>query len=121
MTSSAGLGGAELRIICGPTAAGKSAIALALAERRESLARLRGEPRCALTIVAEGISITAHGRATVAPLEEALAAVRITVDAIQDHADPRFAIDEGVRWRWTDTQAGERDAAVRAALRALAP
>ncbi len=33
MSSSAGLDGAELRIICGPTAAGKSAIALALAER----------------------------------------------------------------------------------------
>jgi flavin reductase (DIM6/NTAB) family NADH-FMN oxidoreductase RutF len=100
---------------------GPRTIALALAERRESLARLRDEPRCAVTIVAEGIAITAHGRATVEPLEEALAAVRITVEQIQDHADPRFAIDEGVRWRWTDTDAADRDAAVRAALRALAP
>jgi tRNA dimethylallyltransferase len=33
MSSSAALAGAELRIICGPTAAGKSAAALALAER----------------------------------------------------------------------------------------
>ena len=33
MSSSVALDGAELRIICGPTAAGKSALALALAER----------------------------------------------------------------------------------------
>lgn len=33
MSSSAALAGAELRVICGPTAAGKSAIALTLAER----------------------------------------------------------------------------------------
>src|SRR5687768_8492956 len=33
MSSSAALDGGELRVICGPTAAGKSAVALALAER----------------------------------------------------------------------------------------
>jgi hypothetical protein len=98
---------------------GPRTIALALAERRESLARLRAEPRCALTILADGISITAHGHATVEPLSEGLAAVRIAVEEIQDHADPRFAVEAGVRWRWTDTEAGLRDAAVRAALSRL--
>ena len=34
MSSSGASGGAELRIICGPTAAGKSALAMSLAERR---------------------------------------------------------------------------------------
>jgi hypothetical protein len=98
---------------------GPRTIALALAERRESLARLREEPRCAVTIVAGGVAVTAHGRATVVPLAEGLAAVRIEVDAVQDHDDPRFVIDAGVRWRWTDTDADVRDAAVRAALSRL--
>ncbi len=44
----------------------------------------------------------------------------VEVDDIQDHADPRFAIEAGVRWRWTDPGAAERDAAIREALRALA-
>jgi hypothetical protein len=100
---------------------GPRTIALALAVRRESLARLREEPRCALTLVAPDLAITVHGRATIEPLEENLAAVRIAVDAIQDHADPRFAIDAGVMWRWTDPDAAARDANVRAALRRLAP
>jgi hypothetical protein len=95
---------------------GPRTIALALAERRESLARLRDDGRCAVTIVAAGVAFTAHGRATVAPLAEGLAAVRVAVEAVQDHDDPRFEIDAGVRWRWTDTDAGVRDAAVRAAL-----
>lgn len=98
--------------------AGPRTIALALAARRESLARLRDDPRCALTIVAEGISFTAHGRATIAPLAEfdGLSAARIDVDAIQDHADARFAIEAGVRWRWTDPEADRRDGEIRAAL-----
>jgi tRNA dimethylallyltransferase len=36
MSSSAALDGAELRIICGPTAAGKSMVAMALAERHDA-------------------------------------------------------------------------------------
>jgi hypothetical protein len=98
---------------------GPRTIALALAERRESLARLRDDPRCAVTVVAAGVAFTAHGRATLEPLAAGLAAVRIAVEAVQDHDDPRFVIDEGVRWRWTDAEAGVRDAAVRAALSRL--
>jgi len=101
--------------------AGPDAILLALALRRESLARLREEPRCALTIVAAGnVAVTVHGHATVVeePLAEigTVAAVRIDVDAVQDHGQDRFEIDAGVAWHWTDAGAAEQDEAVRAAL-----
>jgi hypothetical protein len=100
---------------------GPCTVALALALGRESLARLREEPRCALTLLAGDVSVTLHGQATIEPLRENLAAVRIAVELIQDHGDTRFAIDAGVLWRWTDPKAAARDTAVRAALRGLAP
>ena len=61
---------------------GPTTILFALSLRRESLARLRAEPRCALTIVAGGdVAITAHGRATVVqePMEvsDRVAAIRL--------------------------------------------
>jgi hypothetical protein len=105
--------------------AGARTVVLALALRRESLARLRDDPRCALTVIAGGdVAFTAHGRATV--VEEVLAefdgvtAVRIDVDAIQDHGQDTFMIEAGVRWRWTDRDAERRDADIRAALARLA-
>jgi hypothetical protein len=105
--------------------AGPRRVLLALAARRETLARLRREPRCALTIMAAGdVACTVHARAEI--VEESLrgaegvAAVALQVDAIQDHMQPRFAIAAGVAWRWTDEQARESDAAVRAALDELA-
>ena len=104
--------------------AGSRRVLLALAARRESLARLRREPRCALTIVAAGIACTAHARAEIVqeslPGAEAVAAVALEVDAIQDHMQPRFAIAAGVAWDWTDEDARRGDAAVRAALDELA-
>ena len=106
-------------------AAGPDAILLALALRRESLARLRDEPRCALTIVAGGdVAVTVHGHATVVeePLAEigTVAAIRIDVDAVRDHGQDRFEIDAGVAWHWTDARAAAQDEAVRAALLRLA-
>jgi Pyridoxamine 5'-phosphate oxidase len=104
---------------------GPRTVMFALALRRESLARLREDPRCALTVMAGGdIAFTAHGRAAIAeePLVVSLgvAAVRIDVEAIQDHTQERFEIDAGVRWHWTDVEAEERDREVRAALLRLA-
>jgi hypothetical protein len=106
-------------------AAGPDAILLALALRRESLARLREEPRCALTVLAAGdVAVTVHGRATVVeePLAEigTVAAVRIDIDAVQDHGQDRFEIDAGVAWHWTDPGAAAQDEAVRAALARVA-
>jgi len=104
--------------------AGDRRVVLALALRRESLSRLREDPRCALTILAEGdVACSALGRATVLqePMEisDRVAAVAIDVDEIQDHNQPRFEIQAGVRWRWTDEDSERRDAEIRAALAAL--
>jgi hypothetical protein len=46
--------------------------------------------------------------------------VEIEVERVQDHDRPTFAIESGVRWRWTDPDAEGRDAEVREALTALA-
>jgi hypothetical protein len=101
--------------------AGPRTVVLALALRRESLARLRGDPRCALTVMAAGdVAFTALGRAAIVeePMAgvDGVAAIRLDVDAIQDHRQDTFVIDDGVRWHWTDADAERRDADLRAAL-----
>jgi Pyridoxamine 5'-phosphate oxidase len=105
--------------------AGPRTVVLALALRRESLARLRADPRCALTLIAGGdVAVTAHGRATIVeePMaaSDRVAAVRIDVESIQDHGQDSFEIDAGVRWHWTDPEAERLDREIRAALRRLA-
>jgi hypothetical protein len=100
---------------------GPRTVVLALALRRESLARLRQDPRCALTVMAGGnTALTAHGRATIVEepmvVSDRVAAVRIDVEAIQDHGQDRFEIDDGVRWHWTDPEAEQRDREIRSAL-----
>jgi hypothetical protein len=105
--------------------AGPRTVLLALARRRESLARLRGDPRCALTILdGRDVAVTAHAIATIVAepmaVSDGVAAVRLDVEEIQDHGQPRFRIDAGVRWHWTDPEAERRDAEIRAALAALA-
>ena len=99
---------------------------LALARRRESLARLREEPRCALTVMADGdVAFTAHGHATIVEepmtVSDRVAAVRVHVDAIQEHGQDTFDIDEGVRWHWTDAEAERDDAEILAALSRITP
>lgn len=105
--------------------AGDQRVLIALALRRESLARLREDPRCALTIMAEGdVAVTAIGTASIVEepmaISDKVAAIAIDVEELQDHTQPRFVIDAGVRWRWTDEEAESRDAEIRAHLRALA-
>ena len=104
--------------------AGPRRVLLALALRRESLARLREDPRCALTILAPGVAVTAHATATIVEepmaISDRVAAVALDVEALQDHLQPRFAIEEGVRWRWTDPEADARDREIREHLRGLA-
>jgi hypothetical protein len=102
--------------------AGDRAVLFVLARRRESLARLRSDPRCALTVLAAGVAVTALGRATVldAEISERVVAVRLDVERVQDHGQPTFELLEGVRWRWTDAEAERADADFRAALRKLA-
>ena len=104
--------------------AGPAAVVLALALRRESLARLRADPAVALSLFGPDVACTALGRARVVrdpmAVSDRVAAVWIDVDAVQDHRQPTFAIEAGVRWRWTDAEARERDGALRAELGALA-
>jgi hypothetical protein len=103
--------------------AGPRHAVLGLAERRESLERLRRDPRCALMILTgRDIACTAHARAEVLADEvvEGVVAVVLEVESIQDHMQSRFAIEAGVAWRWTDDEARERDDGVRAKLSELA-
>lgn len=102
--------------------AGPRHVLLGLAGGRRSLARLRADPRVALTIVAHDIAVTARGRARVIDeaLVEGVVAVEIEVDDVQDHDRPTFAIESGVRWRWSDAEAERRDREVHAALARLA-
>jgi hypothetical protein len=100
--------------------AGARTVLLALGPGRGSLERLRANPRCALAVIAEGVAVTLRGQATVVGEAAGTIAVRLDVEAVDDHDQPTFAIEAGVRWRWTDAQAERRDAEVRAALAAHA-
>ena len=96
--------------------AGPTTVLLALGPNRGSLARLREDPRCALAVIAAGTAVTLRGRATEVGEAAGTVAIRIDVDAVDDHSQPTFAIHEGVRWDWTDDETRDRDAEVRAAL-----
>ena len=102
--------------------AGPRRVLIALAAHRESLARLRREPRCALTIVTgPDVACTAHARAEILhEVGEGVVAVALHVEAVQDHMQPRFAIEAGVAWRWIDEESRARDRAIRDALSKLA-
>jgi hypothetical protein len=104
--------------------AGDARIALALARDRGSLARLRTQPQVALAVLAAGdVAFTAYGTATVAadplPGVPGVCGVVVAVEQLREHRRPTFRVRGGVDWEWTDPDARERDAAVRAALRAL--
>ena len=103
--------------------AGPRTILLALAEGRESLRRLRSDPAVALAILADGdLALTIHGTARVLeePLTEGVVAVAVEAERVQDHRRSAFTVDAGVRWRWIDPKAQERDARVRAELARIA-
>jgi len=98
--------------------AGPRALVVGLAPRREALARLRADPRCAITILAAGDhAFTAHGRAAGFEDADPVVAVRVDVEALADHNRPTYEITGGVQWRWTDDEAQRADAENRAALR----
>src|SRR3954466_10930177 len=84
------------------TRAGDRAIHFALAHTRDSLARLRENPRCALTILAAGVAVTAYGTAAVVGADDRAPSLRLEVGSVEDHAQPTFSPDEGVRGHWTD-------------------
>jgi hypothetical protein len=100
--------------------AGDRSLLLGLAPSRSTLARLREDGRCAMTIVAAGDhAFTAYGRAARFEEAGAVIAVHVEVDELADHNRPTYTIEDGVRWRWTDPDAERADAEARAALRRL--
>ena len=101
------------------TRSGDATIHLALAHKRDSLARLREDPRCALTILAAGVAITAYARASVVDKDDRVVYVRLDVESVEDHDQPTFELTGGVSWHWTDNGAEAGDADVRAHLRKL--
>ena len=100
--------------------AGDRELVVGLAPRRESLANLRSDPRCAIACLAPGVAFTAYGRAVAIDDDGPVAGVRIEVDEIADHDHRTFEITGGVEWRWTEDEARRRDAGARDALRKLA-
>ena len=93
---------------------GPATVHFALGLRRESLARLREDPRCALTVLADGVAVTALGTASVVEQNDRVAFLRLDVEEVQDHDQPTFELEDGVRWRWTDDGRGGGRRGVRA-------
>jgi flavin reductase (DIM6/NTAB) family NADH-FMN oxidoreductase RutF len=103
--------------------AGPDRLLLALARTRGSVARLREDPRCAVSLNGPGMSRCLEGTARVAadplPGADFMVAFELTAHRIRDARGPATEVDEGIRWRWTTAEAAERHAAVMAALRVL--
>lgn len=94
-------------------------VLLGLARSRESLRRLRADPRVALSITAGGdVAVTAYGVARVREehLVDGVAAVELEVERVQDHNRPTLVIESGIVWHWVDADAENRDGDVRTAL-----
>jgi hypothetical protein len=102
--------------------AGPDRILLGLARRRESLTRLRSDPRVTVAVCAPDVALSADGTAMVVDehLTDAVVAVEVQVHTVHDHRRATFALHAGVAWEWTDEDAERADGEVRAALRRLA-
>jgi Pyridoxamine 5'-phosphate oxidase len=102
---------------------GPERLLFALAATRGSTARLRADPRAALSLNGPGLSLCVEGVARIAadplPGAEFMVAFRLEAERIRDARGPATEVDEGIRWRWTAADAAARHAAVMAALRAL--
>ena len=104
--------------------AGDARILFALGRRRETLARLRQDPRAAFCLLGEGVAFTAEG--TVSVLAEQLeaipvAALELSVERVQDHlADGRTEMLDGARWRFRAERDATADRLVVEGLTALA-
>ena len=98
-------------------------VLFALGRERETLGRLRRDPRAALCLLAEGVAFTAHGEARiVGQLEsaETVVAVELSVARVQDHLlGGRTQVLDGARWRWLDERAAALEPAIVAELERL--
>ncbi len=102
--------------------AGDDRLLFALAPGRETLARLREDPRAAFLLMAEGLAFTAHG--VVSILREEMKAgtvgLELRVDRVQDHLDERTELLSPVEWRFRTERADQTDRMVRGELVRLA-
>ena len=98
-------------------------VRFALGRERETLRRLRRDPRAALCLLGEGLAFTAHGEVRiVGELEsaETVVAVELSVASVQDHLlDGRTQILDGARWRWLDEGAAAAEPSIVAELERL--
>ena len=103
--------------------AGPGLLLFALARTRGSVARLRDDPRAAVSLNGPGMSLCVEGLARVAadplPGAQFMVGYRLEAGRIRDARGPATEVDEGIRWRWTSADAAARHAAVMAALAAL--
>jgi hypothetical protein len=107
-----------------PVRRGPDRVLLALGRRRETLERLRVEPRVALLVIGKGVAFTAHSRALVIAEEleatDTVVVVELTVERVQDHlADERTEMLDGARWRWCNEHDGEMEDRIVAELEGL--
>jgi hypothetical protein len=107
-----------------PVRRGPDRVLLALGRRRETLERLRVDPRVALLVIGKGVAFTAHSRALVIAEEleatDTVVAVELTVERVQDHlADERTEMLDGARWRWCNEHDGEMEDRIVAELEGL--
>src|SRR3954451_14711924 len=72
------------------TRAGDWAIHFALAHTRDSLGRLREDPRCALTILAADVAVPAYVAADVVDAADLIYNLRLEVESVEDHDQPTF-------------------------------
>ena len=95
----------------------------ALGRNRETLTRLRRDPRAALCVLGEDVAFTAHGEVRIlGELEasETVVAVELRVNNVQDHLlDGRTQMLDGARWRWLDEAAAAVEPTIVAELRRL--
>jgi hypothetical protein len=96
---------------------------LALSRRRETVGRLRRDPRASLSLNGPGLSLCVAGEAHVVadplPGADFMIAFAVAVDRVWDARGPATDIDAGIRWHWTDPEAGRRHAMVLRALEQL--
>jgi hypothetical protein len=107
-----------------PVRRGPDRVLLALGRHRETLERLRVDPRVALIVIGKGVAFTAHSRAVVIAdrLEatDTVVAVELIVERVQDHlADERTEMLDGARWRWCNEHDGEMEDRIVAELEGL--
>jgi hypothetical protein len=104
-----------------PVRRGPYRVLLALGRSRETLERLRVDPRVALVVIGERVAFTAHCRAQVIAEQleatDTVVAVELLAERVQDHlADGRTEMLDGARWRWCNDHDGEMEDAIVAEL-----